>query len=46
MAFLYVSTASLLNTKTICDYMGGESRPKITSILDHKEDLNDTSPWW
>ena len=41
MAFPDVNV--FIKYKTICDYMGGESHPKITSILDHKGELNDTS---
>lgn len=44
MAFLDVST--FIKYKTICDYVGGESHPKITYIVDHKGKLNGTSLWW
>jgi hypothetical protein len=43
MDFLDVNT--FIKCKTICDYMGGESHPKITYIVDHKGNLNDTSLW-
>jgi hypothetical protein len=41
MDFLDVST--FIKYKTVRDYMGGESHPKITLIVDHKGNLNDTS---
>lgn len=41
MAFLDVNT--FIKYKTIYDYMGGESHPKITYIVDHKGKLNNTS---
>jgi len=44
MAFPDVNT--FIKYKTICDYVGGESHPKITSISDYTGDLNDTSLWW
>jgi hypothetical protein len=44
MAFLDVNM--FIKCKTICDYRGGESLPKITYVVDHKGKLNDASLWW
>jgi hypothetical protein len=43
MAFLDVDT--FIKYKTFCDYMGGDSHPKIIFIVDHKGNVNDTRLW-